>query len=115
MVGEFRELRRLYTGDFYPLSPYSTSTKIWMAWQFHRDDSGEGLVQAFRRQDCPDESAGFRLHGLEESAEYIITDRDTNRSLRRTGRSLMEQGLTFDLPQKRSAAIVAYRRAGASR
>ncbi len=115
VVGEFRELRRYFTGDFYPLSDYSTSNNSWMAWQFHRDDLSEGLVQAFRRQDCPDKSAEFRLHGLDALAEYIITDRDTNRSLRRSGRALMERGLTFHLPQKRSAAIVTYRKIGAAR
>ncbi len=114
-VAEFQELRRYFTGDFYPLGPYSTSGTAWMGWQFHRDDLGEGLVQAFRRQECPDKVRKFRLQGLDSSAEYVVTDRDANLSLRMSGRALMEQGWTFRLPEKRSAAIVTYRNAGATR
>ena len=86
-------------GDFYPLSAYSTSGTSWMGWQFHRDELGEGLVQAFRRQDCADEVKTFLLQGLDPSTEYVVTDRDTQVSERKTGRVLMEQGWTFtDLP-----------------
>ena len=33
--------------DYYPLSPYSKALDIWMAWQFHRPDLNEGVIQAF--------------------------------------------------------------------
>ncbi len=115
VADDFHELRRYFTGDFYPLGPYSTSGDAWMGWQFHRDDLGEGLVQVFRRQDCPDEARTFRLQGLDLSAEYVITDRDANTSQRMSGRALIEQGWTFRLPETRSAAVVTYRNAGATR
>ena len=33
----------------YPLTPYSTNNAEWIAWQFHRGDFNDGIVQAFHR------------------------------------------------------------------
>ena len=112
VVGEFRALRRLYTGDFYPLGPYSTANDVWMAWQFHRPDRGEGVMQAFRRQDSRAEAATYRLRGLDGASEYQVTDHDTPGVRTMTGRTLMDQGLTVHLPKKPSAALFTYRKAG---
>ncbi|MEW6074586.1 MAG: GH36 C-terminal domain-containing protein [Planctomycetota bacterium] len=47
-----------------------------MAWQFDRPDTGEGVVQAFRRPACPEESLTVRLRGLEPKATYELMDDD---------------------------------------
>jgi len=111
-VKEFKAVQRFYTGDFYPLGPYSTATSAWMGWQFHRSDLDEGLVQAFRRQDSPAASATYRLCGLEPAATYAVTDLDDPRPAKMTGRELIERGLTIRLPQKPGAALLTYRRIG---
>ena len=54
-----------FYGDFWPLTPYSLENNVWMAWQFDRPEAGEGVVQAFRRAENGDESATFRLRGLD--------------------------------------------------
>lgn len=107
---EHKSLKHLYTGDFYPLGPYSTAPDAWMAWQYHRNDLGEGLVQAFRRQNSPADRATYRLAGLDPTAEYSLTDLDAPKPCRMTGRALMEQGLTIRLATRPAAAIVVYRR-----
>jgi alpha-galactosidase len=108
-VKEFKSVRRFYTGDFYPLGSYSTATGAWMAWQFHRSDLGEGLVQAFRRQESPAAAATYRLQGLEPGATYAVTDLDKQQPVRMTGRELMERGVTTHLPQRPAAALITYR------
>ena len=65
VFAEYKSLRRLYTGDFYPLGSYSTAKDAWMAWQFHRADLDEGVVQAFRREESPVTTATYRLQGLD--------------------------------------------------
>jgi alpha-galactosidase len=109
-VEEQRSLRRLYAGDFHPLGPYSTADNAWLAWQFHREDLGEGLVQAFRRRRTDVESTTYRLRGLEPEAEYRLTNLDEPKPTTLTGRELMERGLTIRLPGKPSAAVFTYRK-----
>ena len=54
MLNEHRAIRTFYEGDFYPLTPYSHSESVWMAYQMHRPDIDAGLVVAFRRSESPD-------------------------------------------------------------
>ena len=54
-----------YYGDFYPLTPYRTENDVWMAWQFDRPESGEGMVQVFRRPQSPVTAMDLKVHGLD--------------------------------------------------
>jgi len=112
-IEEHRAVKHLYTGDYYPLGSYSTAGNVWMAWQFHRPDLGEGLVQAFRRQESPEATAVYRLRGLEPALEYAVTNLDEPKPLRLSGRELMERGLTIRLAGKPSAAVLTYKKAAA--
>ncbi len=56
LIGQWRQVAPYLFGDFYPLTNYSTTNSVWMAWQFDCPERGEGLVQAFRREKCPGES-----------------------------------------------------------
>lgn len=98
-----------YFGDFYPLSKCSTEDDVWMAWQFHRPDLSSGLIQAFRRPNCPYESARYKLHGLDPNARYRVTDPDAPDAKQEfTGRELMETGLLVLAPGRPSATILTY-------
>jgi len=115
MLEQYRAIRHLFMGDFYPLTPYSVANDVWMAWQFDRPDSGEGMVQAFRRADSIYESARFRLKALDPEARYLVSDVDLAGASEITGRELMEKGLLVSLPQQPSAAVIVYRQVGPSR
>jgi alpha-galactosidase len=110
-LGQWRSVADYYFGDFYPLSEYSTANNIWMAWQFDRPDRAGGLVQAFRRPNCPYVAAQYKLRGLEPDARYIVSDLDAAAPKEISGRELMEQGLLITIPEKPAAALVTYRRA----
>ena len=97
-------------GDFYPLTPYSLDESVWMAWQFDIPENGEGVVQAFRRPQSPDDTATYRLRGLEANAVYELTSLDRGEERRAKGRELMQQGLQVTAKQKPWAAIVLYRK-----
>ncbi len=112
LVNEYRSLKSLYIGDFFPLGGYSTSDDTWMAWQFDRPDLGEGMVQAFRRKDAANDSATYRLSGLNKEARYELTNLDQKSSEIVSGRDLSEKGLTVRLTEKPGAAVIRYRKVG---
>jgi hypothetical protein len=62
-----------------------------IAWQFHRPDLGEGLVQAFRRPKCPAGTAQFRFRGLNPEARYCVTDLTLRRTSELAGVALAEK------------------------
>jgi alpha-galactosidase len=100
----YLKVRPLYTGDFYPLTPHSLDTTSWIAWQFHRPDLGEGLVQAFRRPDATSDSLTVKLHGLVPQQRYEIENLDGGKEVR-TGAELM-RGHAITLSEKPAAAVL---------
>ncbi|MHB8956159.1 MAG: alpha-galactosidase [Pirellulaceae bacterium] len=109
-VRDFRQVEKYLLGDFYPLTPYSQATDVWMAWQFDRPELGEGLVQAFRREENNEPSVSFRLRGLEADAEYTITDLDSGAVHNALGRELAETGLAVTAAESPSAILLLYRK-----
>jgi hypothetical protein len=79
-----------------------------MAWQFHRSERGDGMVQAFRRPDSPFESARFRLRGLDPAVRYKVVDMDTKHESEYLGSELLEAGLPVSIPVAPGALILTY-------
>jgi len=114
-IAEYERVRPLFSGDFFPLTPYSTANDVWIAWQFDRPDLGQGLVQAFRRAACASDSLGVRLEGLDPAARYAVANPDESGSCEFSGRELMTDGLTVRLPAHPGSAILIYRKVVAIR
>lgn len=108
---QLTQIQPLQLGDYYPLTPYSLARDQWMAWQFHRDDLGQGVIQAFRRNESSYESARFKLRGLQPTAQYQVTDLDHPESARAvSGEELMSRGLTIAIADQPAAVVYVYRR-----
>ncbi|HOX58401.1 MAG TPA: alpha-galactosidase [Candidatus Paceibacterota bacterium] len=105
---QYRRLQPCFLGDYYPLSGYSKALDIWMAWQFHRADLGEGLVQAFRRDHSVYESARFKLRGLQPDARYRIVNLDSPDTKEMSGAELLEKGLPVSIAARPGSAILTY-------
>jgi len=111
LTGEFARIAPNWLGDYYPLTPYSTGHEAWMAWQFDVPEKGEGMVQAFRRDESPFYGLRLKLQGLDAAAEYALTDLDVHHKPKEyTGRQLMEQGLSVDIPDQPGAVVITYKR-----
>jgi alpha-galactosidase len=95
-------------GDYFPLTPYSLKLEQWIAWQFHRQELGGGVVQAFRRNASEVASMTFRLNGLDPATQYEITNFDAEGPAKASGKELMEQGLTVEIEDKPGAAVIVY-------
>jgi alpha-galactosidase len=109
LMREYLAVRKYFQGDFYPLTQYNLDQHSWLAWQFDRPDLGEGIIQAFRRPECPFDSAQFKLRGLDPNADYQIIDLDTQISQISSGRDLSNPGLHITLPDKPAAALFTYK------
>ncbi|MCX5758970.1 MAG: alpha-galactosidase, partial [Candidatus Hydrogenedentes bacterium] len=107
-LDECRALAPMFRKDFYTLTPYSTKNDVWMAWQFHDPEHQKGLIQAFRRQDCPDTAIHCVLHDLDPKSVYDVTDLDSHETVHNTG-------FTITLTRKPAAAIFTYEKADGSR
>jgi len=110
VLEQYLRLRPCYYGDYYPLTVYSQDRTAWMAWQFDRPDLGEGMVQAFRRDKSPYESARLTLHGLDPDARYALTDLDAAGVTQMTGQELLGNGLPITIRDCPGAVVVTYKR-----
>jgi alpha-galactosidase len=108
LTGYWKRVNRFYSGDYYPLTPYSLDSGVWMAWQFHRPDLGAGMVQAFRRSEAAAGSMRLKLRGLYPERRYRVTELQSGDVVERTGRQLAEEGLEIEIPARPGAALYVY-------
>jgi alpha-galactosidase len=101
---ECRRIAPLILGDYFPLTPHSLDTTSWIAWQFHRADLGESVVQAFRRPDAASDTLTVKLRGLDPRQRYEIENLDSGKEVR-TGEELM-RGHIITLREKPAAAVL---------
>jgi alpha-galactosidase len=98
-----------YSGDFHPLTPYTTANDAWMAWQFDRPEEGRGVVQAFRRSESLYESARFKLRGLKAATRYRVADLDNLETAQEfSGAELSQKGLLLTATNQPAALVVTY-------
>jgi len=109
-VAEFRRIAPYMLGDFHALTPYSLEPNVWMAWQYDVPEKGEGAVQAFRREECADETRRLKLRGLAPRATYEVEELDTGKVSRATGRELMGEGLEMRVAARPGSAALLYKR-----
>ncbi len=112
IFGQWREYAANFVGDFYPLTSYTLDTAQWMAWQFVRPESGEGMVQAFRRQDSAYLAAQFKLQGLDPDATYALTNVDKCDPYTAKGSELMENGVKVEVDERPGAVVITYKKLG---
>ena len=95
-------------GDYWPMTPYSLEDDVWIAWQFNRETEGDGCVQAFRRENCIEKYVRVKLRGLDARGIYQITDFDSHKKVRVSGRKLMITGYRIQIQEQPGAAILVY-------
>jgi alpha-galactosidase len=111
MMDEALEMRKYFTGDFYPLLTFSLAADAWAAWQYDRPDLGEGMVVAFRRHGSPFPCWQAKLQALDPDAEYELYSHDDHSTRSVSGRRLMEEGFPVSIDEKPGSVLFTYRRA----
>ncbi|MDE0297296.1 MAG: alpha-galactosidase [Candidatus Poribacteria bacterium] len=110
-TGELKANRPYWLGDFYPLTEASYSPNDWLAFQLHRSDLDEGMILAFRRENCTSSSLQVSPRGLCPDGNYSLTLSDESRNLTNrqlTGAEILK-GLSLDIPNPRESLLVTYR------
>ena len=110
ILEEYLKVRPYMTEDFYPLTQVSDRSDIWSAAQFHRPSQGDGILQIFRREKSPYESASFDLFAIDETAEYLFTDADDSSEFKLSGAELVKQGFAITIKEKRTAKLYFYKK-----
>jgi alpha-galactosidase len=109
-IAEIQENRKYWTGDYYPLTAWTMAPDCWMAWQLHRPDLDEGIILAFRHQECPYSALQVSLRGIKPEQTYIVDFVDEqHQPAARTmsGREL--SGLELRIPGPYQSLLVRYR------
>ena len=103
------ELRPYFYEDYYPLTTDEdmTTDDIWLAYQLYRPSDDSGIVVAFRREMCRDETITVQLSVVDPDVTYSLTDRDSGETFIRTGDEL-RKGLQLVLKEPRNSLILNY-------
>jgi alpha-galactosidase len=73
-IDAFKSVRHLFSGDFFPLTPYcrQQDDSAWIGWQFHREDLDEGCAVLFRREKAPDAVRVIKLEDVRAGGKYRV-------------------------------------------
>ena len=110
VLKQYADVQKYYYGDYYPLTPYSQENTAWLAWQFDLPEEGEGMIQAFRRENSVYESSRLQLTGLQPDAQYVVTDVDTGKQDKILGKELVETGLLVSITKQPGSALIKYKK-----
>ena len=103
-IKEWKEIKEYFYRDFYLLTPYARyddETK-WTVFEYFDEGKEKGVVQAFRQNECPQESVTVRVRGIKDDGMYKIRDIDNGESV---VDGVKLKNWTIVAPRKRTALI----------
>jgi alpha-galactosidase len=109
---EYKKLRPYYYGDYYPLTGTGnmTSDNVWLAYQLNRPSPDDGIILAFRRKECSEESILIKLNGIDPARMYLLLNEDTQLSETVSGESL-KSGYRIRLSDAPGSLLIMYKKA----
>ncbi len=105
----YKQIKKYFTGDYYPLTGYSQAEDAWMVYQLDLPEQGEGLVVALKRPSSHLTRGAFPLRALAPTG-YEVTDLDTGKRRTMTGAELSTSGLELALDARPASALLVYRK-----
>jgi alpha-galactosidase len=110
-IRDFKRLRPYYYGDYYPLTGVGENTgeEVWLAYQMHRPDAGDGIIVAFRRSENDQESITVKPGGLDQKANYEWLNEDTGERKTVSGAEL-SAGVQLQIKSKPGSNLISYRK-----
>jgi alpha-galactosidase len=111
LVGQYREVRPLLVGGWYPVLPYTRAADQWIASQYDRPDLGRGMVLAFRHAESPEKTKVLQLHELRTDATYELHCQDSGAKLVAKGSELMA-GIPVTISDAGQSELILYQKTG---
>jgi alpha-galactosidase len=110
LIAEAKDRQKYWYGDFYPLTSVSLATDLFAAWQFHRADLDEGIVLAFRRDQCPQAGIIAGLSAIDPAARYTVemTDEKGAKTSNEVKGGELQNNLILRIPEKGQSLVVKY-------
>lgn len=108
-LAEYQSIRQYFYGDFYPLFSGVADKSIWIAYQFDRDDLGEGMAVVFKREGSGNKAITLKLDGLQPAATYELTFADAGATKTATGAELAESGFEVALDGSQASELITYK------
>lgn len=110
-IQDYKIIRPYFYADYYPLteSINNTGDDVWLAYQLNRPKENDGIIIAFRRNNCPDESIIVKLRGVDRIADYELTDEDSGKKTIQKGEVLIN-GFTLSLAEKEKSLQISYKK-----
>jgi len=110
-INNFKRLRPYYYGDYYPLTGTENliGDDTWISYQLNRPEKGDGIIMAFRRNNCNEESIQVKLRGLDKTEDYELINEDSEVKMVVSGSKLMN-GYSLNSIDKPSSLLIWYKR-----
>ncbi len=114
VLNEYREVRDLFWGDYYPLTPYSVADNAWCAYQFHKPEERRGMVLVFRRQKSAQKNMNLRFEAINATRSYStkLSDEKLEVTSVDTTGDLLQKGLEISIPTAPGSVLLTYREIG---
>ena len=111
MIAEFHQAQPYYLGDYYLMTEGDVRSAGWYAYQMHREDLGEGMVVAFRRENGEESVMKLRIYVPEGTLKIQFTDADTGKTWTETF-TVGEDGrseFTLQIENPRESKLIFYK------
>ena len=111
LLEEWRQLRSLWHGDFYPLVAPTDSPAEWVAYQLHLEDAGRGAVVALRRPGSPYRVVDLQPRNIDTEGTYRTEFRDPcahDRVVTKTMRGDELADLAITIEDTRRSLVITY-------
>lgn len=110
-IKDYKDLRPYFYADYYPLteSLNNQTDSVWLAYQLNRPEQNDGIIIAFRRNDCPVESITVKMGGLDATADYELVDDDSGKITVQKGAEL-GKGIILTLTEKPGSLLIRYKK-----
>jgi hypothetical protein len=77
----------------------------WVLWFENESENESGLISDIR--DCV--ASSYPLTGLDPDGVYTVTDIDTNETRQIPGKTLITEGLSVNIPNRRESKVLLYK------
>jgi alpha-galactosidase len=110
-IKDYKDLRPYFYADYYPLteSLNNQTDSVWLAYQLNRPEQNDGIIIAFRRNECQLESVTVKIKGLDVNADYELVDDDSGKKTIQKGAQLAK-GFTLSITEKPGSLMYWYKK-----
>ena len=84
-----------------------TKDNVWLAYQLNRPEQGDGIIVAFRRKNCNEESLTVKLGGVDAKESYVLVDEDSQKKITASGEEL-QKGFRLTLNDQPGSLSIRY-------